>query len=198
MPGKPTIPRVCETCQADFLAWSYQIRRGTGRFCSNACRGAALRRPANRICDHCGGPFRVGPWDVRTGRGRFCSDACRKIAAKPRLTHGEASITTKSPEYMAWGSMKTRCQNVRHRYYAYYGGRGITVYPAWSENFEAFLADVGRRPSPKHSLDRIDNDGNYEPDNVRWTTQSEQQRNKRCFAKGPCRAPSHQHQSAPE
>lgn len=83
-----------------------------------------------------------------------------------------------TPTYAAWASMKSRCNNPNHTSYKRYGARGIRVCERWNE-FEAFLNDVGERPSPKHSLDRIDNDGNYEPCNVRWATSLEQNRNTR-------------------
>jgi hypothetical protein len=75
--------------------------------------------------------------------------------------------------------MKARCLNSWHPYYHWYGARGIKVDPKWRDSFAAFLADVGVKPSPDHTLDRIDNDGNYEPGNVRWATWAEQTINKR-------------------
>lgn len=75
--------------------------------------------------------------------------------------------------------MIARCTRPSSNRYARYGGRGIRVCARWLDSYEAFLADVGRRPSPTHSLDRFpDNNGNYEPGNVRWATETEQQRNK--------------------
>lgn len=83
-----------------------------------------------------------------------------------------------TPTHRAWVSMLQRCMNPRNKNYPNYGGRGITVCAQWKD-FRAFLGDMGERPSPELSLDRIDNDGNYEPGNCRWATRSEQQRNKR-------------------
>lgn len=74
--------------------------------------------------------------------------------------------------------MRARCFNPNHPKFKDYGGRGITVCDQWAA-YETFLRDVGRRPGPDYSIDRIDNDGNYEPGNVRWATRSQQQLNQR-------------------
>jgi hypothetical protein len=81
--------------------------------------------------------------------------------------------------YMAWQDMKRRCHDPRHWHYELYGARGIAVCPEWRESFEAFALYIGERPTPKHSLDRIDNDRGYEPGNVRWGSVEEQQNNTR-------------------
>jgi hypothetical protein len=95
--------------------------------------------------------------------------------------HGDA-IGNGTPEYRAWVSMLQRCHNPASRGFNNYGGRGINVSTAWRENFGAFLQHIGRRPSPLHSLDRIDNEGHYEPGNVRWATKGEQRHNQRPLA----------------
>lgn len=92
-------------------------------------------------------------------------------------THGESRPA--SVEYRTWRHMLERCLNPDHPNYRYYGGRGITVCQRWQKSFETFVADVGRRPTNNLSLDRINNDGNYEPGNVRWATRAEQTRNRR-------------------
>jgi hypothetical protein len=79
-----------------------------------------------------------------------------------------------TPEHRAWVNMNARCRSKKNRHY---GGRGIEVCARWRDSFDAFYEDVGDRPSSKHSLDRIDNNGAYEPGNVRWATKAQQVRN---------------------
>lgn len=97
-------------------------------------------------------------------------------------SHGEVkSINGKrvaTPEYRAWQSMKGRCLNPTDKNYRYYGGRGIAVFPEWVASYEAFLRDVGRRPADNLTLDRIDVNKGYEPDNCRWATRETQARNR--------------------
>lgn len=87
--------------------------------------------------------------------------------------------------YSAFRSMHSRCVNPLHHAFNSYGGRGITVDPRWND-FWTFVADIerecGSKPTPQHTLDRIDNDGNYEPGNVRWATKKDQSRNTRKFS----------------
>ena len=84
----------------------------------------------------------------------------------------------RTSEYMAWQGMLSRCRNPNYRQYADYGGRGISVCDRWLI-YENFLADVGRKPSPDLTIDRINNDGNYEPGNVQWASRKTQSRNRR-------------------
>lgn len=95
-----------------------------------------------------------------------------------KFKHG-AAAGLRTAEYRSWLHMRNRCRLKTSPKYSSYGGRGITVCDKWFGSFESFLADMGLKPSPKHSLDRIDNDGNYEPDNCRWATSTEQSRNRR-------------------
>jgi hypothetical protein len=91
-----------------------------------------------------------------------------------------------TPEYRAWGAMKTRCLNPNYPDYPNWGGRGITVYEPWITDFMAFYQYMGQRPSPTHSIDRYPNpNGNYEPGNVRWATKQEQSENRRPTTTGP-------------
>jgi hypothetical protein len=128
-------------------------------------------------CD-CGAETTVTGSEVTRGKTRSCGclavDALRDRSSK----HGELVAGGRTPEWDAWASMRARCENKEHAAYARYGGRGITVCEAWS-SFEAFLRDMGRRPTSGHSLDRINNDDGYGPTNCRWATKREQNRNRR-------------------
>lgn len=99
--------------------------------------------------------------------------------AERHLVHGESGLGKWTPEYRAWANMLARCYNRKSVRFKDWGGRGISVSETWRHDFRAFLRDVGRKPSPSHSLDRFpDADGNYEPGNVRWATIDQQNRNK--------------------
>lgn len=91
--------------------------------------------------------------------------------------HGHCSGGKTTPEYRSWQAMRERCLYESHKHYSRYGGRGISVCDSWRESFSAFLSDMGKKPTPKHTLERINNDGNYEPSNCRWATYAEQRAN---------------------
>lgn len=129
-------------------------------------------------CD-CGQERWIDQSNLRRGRSRSCGCWRSQRAGQLNLHHGFGRQPGRSPEARAWSDMINRCMNPAHRRYADYGGRGIKVCIRWQRSFLDFLADMGARPSSWHSLDRIDNNGSYEPGNCRWATRSQQQRNKR-------------------
>ena len=122
-----------------------------------------------RACESCGQEFRCEHWKPK----RFCNKRCSDNMSW-RKRHG-VSLTQ---EYAVWKHMRNRCNNPNCRDYRLYGARGITIDPRW-DVYENFREDMGARPSSDHSLDRIDNSKGYGPDNCKWSTRSEQAKNRR-------------------
>lgn len=123
-------------------------------------------------CD-CGNIRIVLSGNLRSGHTQSCGCLNKEIIT----THGK----TKSVEYCAWLDMRSRCTDQNQKRYHDYGGRGITICREWLDSFEAFYRDMGDRPAYCHSLDRMDNEGNYNKENCQWATRTTQQRNSRIF-----------------
>lgn len=120
---------------------------------------------------------------LKAFKSRSCGCQKNRMISEAHMKHGFSRsrfhATNSIPEYKVWNGIIKRCTNPKEVAYVNYGGRGITICEKWRNSFEAFYEDVGPRPTEKHSIDRINNDGNYEPSNVRWATKGQQVRNRR-------------------
>jgi hypothetical protein len=130
----------------------------------------------NCVCD-CGSRIVISGKYLRRGT-KSCGCLHADVMTDVKTTHGE-SHHNQTAEYVCWKAMKARCYNQNSIRYENYGGRGITVCTRWLNSYENFLADMGRRPGPEYSIDRINNDKGYSPSNCRWSTSKEQAYNRR-------------------
>lgn len=134
----------------------------------------------NCVCD-CGEVTECLGINLKRGKSGSCGCLRKELSTQRSTKHGNRKGNSTSREYETWCSMIGRCETETNTNYHNYGARSIKVCDRWRKSFEHFLADMGKRPSDKHSIERDDVNGNYEPSNCRWVTKEVQMRNRRIF-----------------
>lgn len=139
--------------------------------------GGGKKRLIKCLCE-CGAIGTPRLAEIRNGKSSSCG--CFKLETMRRIKSKkvDGAASKYHPLYKTWRGMRERCSNPRNKGWQWYGGRGIRVCERWQKSFADFAADVGNKPSPKHTLDRVQVDGDYSPDNFRWATWHEQRMNR--------------------
>lgn len=146
------------------------------------------RRYVLTLCE-CGTERVVMVGNLLQDKTHSCGCLQRDRTKQINFRHGDARrLEKKASEWVIWCQMRQRCTNPKNPNWPNYGGRGIRMCDHWLRSYQAFLDDVGRRPSPCHSIDRINVNGDYEPGNVRWADPVTQRQNQRCMC--PCHLPA--------
>jgi hypothetical protein len=191
----------CSCERACVVVASNSLSRGHTRSCGCLVTESRRRIRDSLVGKQFGRLTVIKPSAITYGKGVYwwcecqCGNAC-KLVSRSSLLNGSAKSCgclaeianrnrnrthgmTGTPEWAAWQTMRQRCNNPAHKQYAHYGGRGISVCESWNTSFDAFLQDMGLRPGPDYSIDRLENDGNYEPANCAWRTAQDQMNNRR-------------------
>jgi hypothetical protein len=172
-------------CNRDIIAKGYCIahyayyRRHNNSFNGYEPRPGQAKKRAKCLIDECTRESRVkGYCSFHYQEIKYPYQPRQKKLMKRAIANIIKDANSYMPEYKTWIAMKTRCYNPNAAFYKYYGGKGIGVCDRWLNNFINFLNDMGRKPTPKHQIDRIDSNKNYEPANCRWVTAKTNSRNR--------------------